>query len=128
VRTLGQFLLNDSGSFQSGLRTAGGARKPAYDAYALPVWLPSARIRAGQSLRVWGLVRAAPNNRRVQVSIQVRPRRGAPWRRVARRATTGTRDYLSTSVRVRRSGQLRLVWNGRHSRAAPFTVSSSTTR
>jgi hypothetical protein len=127
VRTLGQFLLNDSGSFQSGLRTAGGARKPAYDAYVMPVWLPSARIRAGQSLRVWGLVRAAPNNRHVQVSIQVRPRRGAPWRRVARRATTGTRDYLSTSVSVERSGQLRLVWNGRHSRAASFTVSSSTT-
>ncbi|HKE78818.1 MAG TPA: hypothetical protein VKB54_05890 [Solirubrobacteraceae bacterium] len=128
VRTLGQFLLKDSGSFQSGLRTAGGAPKPAYDAYALPVWLPSDRIRAGKSLRVWGLVRAAPNNRRVQVSIQVRRRRGAPWQRVARRATTGTRDYLSTSVRVQRSGQLRLVWNGRHSRAASFTVSSSTTR
>jgi hypothetical protein len=124
VRTLGQFLLRDAAPVQSGLRTADGAHKPSYDAYALPVWLPSSRVRAGRSLRVWGLVRAAPNGRRVRVSLQVRPRAGDPWQRVALRTTTGTRGYLSTTARVRRSGQLRLVWNGRHSRAASFTVSA----
>jgi hypothetical protein len=130
VRTLAQFLLVDAAPFQSGLRTSNGERKPAYDAYALPVWLPSPRVRAGRSLSVWGLVRAAPNGRRVRVSIQVRLRAGHPWRRVALRSTTGARGYLRTSVRVRRSGQLRLVWDGRHSRAASFRVtgSSSTTR
>jgi hypothetical protein len=124
VRTLAQFLLADAPPVQSGLRTAKGARKPAYDAYALPVWLPSATVRRGQRLSVWGLVRAAPNARRVQVSIQVRKGPGHPWQRVARRPTTATRGYVSTSVRVRESGELRLVWNGHHSRAAPFRVRS----
>jgi hypothetical protein len=127
VRTLAQFLLVDAKppvatTFQSGLRTTTGARKPAYDAYALPVWLPSRSAAAGRRLEVWGLVRAAPNGRRVQVSIQVRRGAGHPWRRVALRPTIALRGYVSTSVRVRRSGQLRLVWNGHHSRAAPFRV------
>jgi hypothetical protein len=52
----------------------------------------------------------------------VRSGPGHPWRRVALRPTVAARGYLSTSVRVRRSGQLRLAWNGRHSRAAPFRV------
>ena len=127
VRTLGQFLLVDAGSpvattFQSGLKTIKGERKPAYDAYALPVWLPSASVRAGHRLAVWGLVRAAPNGARVPVSIQVRAGPGHPWRRLARRSTKGPRGYLSTAVRVRRSGQLRLAWNGRHSRVVGFRV------
>jgi hypothetical protein len=127
VRTLGQYLLVDAGApvattFQSGLKTVAGDRKPAYDAYALPLWLPSPSIAAGRRLRVWGLVRAAPNGRRAQVSIQVRDGPGHPWRHLALRPTTGARDYLSTSVRVRRSGQLRLVWNGRRSRVVSFRV------
>jgi hypothetical protein len=129
VRTLGQFLLDDAGApvqttFQSGLRTAGGTRKPAYDAYALPVWLPSPRVRAGRPLKVWGLVRAAPNGRRVQVSIQVRRRGSDAWLRVAKRATSGPRGYLNTTVTVHDSGDLRLAWNGHRSRAAAFTVFS----
>jgi hypothetical protein len=127
VHTLAQFLLVDAGSpigttFQSGLRTRQGERKPAYDAYALPVWLPSPTVHAGRKLAVWGLVRAAPNDRHVQVSIQVRRRAGHPWQRIALRPTTGTRGYLSTTVRVRRSGQLRLVWNGHRSRVTSFRV------
>jgi hypothetical protein len=129
VRTLGQFLLNDAGppldtTFQSGLRTATGMRKPAYDAYALPVWLPSPRVRAGRPLKVWGLVRAAPNGRRVQVSIQVRRRGAKAWVPVAKHATSAPRGYLNTTVTVHDSGDLRLVWKGHHSRAAAFTVSS----
>ncbi|HEX7300672.1 MAG TPA: hypothetical protein VF257_16860 [Solirubrobacteraceae bacterium] len=127
VRTLGQFLLDDAGppvatTFQSGLRTAAGQPKPAYDAYALPLWLPSARVRAGQALAVWGLARAAPNNRRAQISIQVRRRGSQTWVPVARRPTSGPRGYLSTTVRVHSSGDLRLVWNGHRSRVASFTV------
>jgi hypothetical protein len=127
VRTLAQYLLVDAKppvatTFQSGLKTVAGARKPAYDAYALPVWLPSPSVAAGRRLRVWGLVRAAPNGRRVQVAIQVRDGPGHRWQRIARRPAAAARGYLSTSVRVRRSGQLRLVWDGRHSRAVSFRV------
>jgi hypothetical protein len=126
VRTLGQFPLKDGtpvdSTFQSGLRTAKGVRKPAYDAYALPVWLPSPRVSVGGKLKVWGLVRAAPNGRRAQVSIQVRRRGSSTWTRVAKRSTQGPRGYLMANVSVPGSGDLRLVWNGHHSRAARFTV------
>jgi hypothetical protein len=56
-------------TFQSGLKTRTGERKPAYDAYALPLWLPSRTVRKGRALDVWGLVRAAPEGRHVPVSI-----------------------------------------------------------
>src|SRR5439155_21429097 len=66
VRTLSQFLLRDDGgdiglTFQSGLLTHAGARKPSYDAFELPVYLPQTRFAPGHSLRVWGLARCAPN-------------------------------------------------------------------
>jgi len=126
VRTLGQFPLKDgtpvASTFQSGLRTANGVRKPAYEAYALPVWLPSPRVHTGGKLKVWGLVRAAPNGRRAQVSIQVRRAGSHAWTRVATRSTQGPRGYLTANVSVARSGDLRLVWHGHHSRAASFTV------
>jgi hypothetical protein len=127
VYTLGQFPLVDAGppvatTPQSGLRTAAGARKPAFDAYVLPVWLPSPTVKPGHKLSVWGLVRAAPRNRRVQVSIQVRRKGSGTWVRVARHATSGPRAYLDTTIPVTRSGDVRLVWNGHHSRAAAFTV------
>jgi Cellulase (glycosyl hydrolase family 5) len=126
VRTLGQFPLKDGTpvdtTFQSGLRTAKGVRKPAFDAYALPVWLPSPRVSAGHKLKVWGLVRAAPNDKRAKVSIQVRRRGSRTWTRVATRSTKGSRGYLTANVTVRSSGDLRLVWSGHRSRAAAFTV------
>ena len=53
VRTLGQFLLRDDGgdiglTFQSGLMTQGGERKPSYDAFELPVYLPQTRFAPGR--------------------------------------------------------------------------------
>jgi hypothetical protein len=56
------------------------------------------------------------------VRIQVRDRGAKAWRTVARRMTTGTRGYLSASVRVSRSGSLRLAWGKRRSRAAAFVA------
>ena len=106
VRTLAQFLLIDAPPVQSGLRTATGARKPAYDAYALPVWLPAPTVSRGGRLSVWGLVRAAPDGRRVQVSIQVRKGPGHPWQRVARRPDdrrAGLSERVGARAHVRRA-------------------------
>jgi hypothetical protein len=127
VHTLAQSALVDARppyapTLQSGLKTRAGERKPAYEAYALPVWLPSPRVRRGRALDVWGFVRAAPEGRHVAVSIQVRRGPGHSWLRVAKRTTTGIRGYLRASVHVPRSGQLRLAWDGHHSRAAAFRV------
>ena len=45
-------------TYQTGLLFEDGARKPAYDAYRLPLTAPR-RVRQGQTVRLWGLVRPA---------------------------------------------------------------------
>ena len=42
------------GGFASGLIFYGGARKPGYNAYRLPLFLPVTSTRTGRSLEVWG--------------------------------------------------------------------------
>ena len=63
-----QFLLDDPnptknvpefGGFASGLIFYGGARKPGYNAYRLPLFLPVTSTWPGRSLEVWGCVRPA---------------------------------------------------------------------
>jgi hypothetical protein len=132
VRTLAQFLLIDDGepvsrTFQSGLMDIQGRKKPSFRAYLLPVHLPRPSVRRGQRLRVWGLVRGAPNGRAQRVRIEVRDRGATRWRRVRGVLTDARRGALETSVAVRRSGHLRLVWRSptgtlRSSRSAPFRV------
>ena len=47
------------GGFTSGLLFANGTPKPGYDAYRLPLYLPSVSARRGRALEVWGCVRPA---------------------------------------------------------------------
>lgn len=114
VRTLSQFLLVDDdpavpASFQSGLiRRGSGSRKPSFGAYRLPVWLPRPSVRRGRAVRVWALLRPAVNGLPATAEIQHRPRGSKRWRRVKRVTTRDRRNYLMTSVRVRRSGHLRV--------------------
>ena len=48
-----------SAGFASGLILYGGGRKPGYNAYRMPVFLPVTSTRRGRSLEVWGCVRPA---------------------------------------------------------------------
>ncbi|HEX6390297.1 MAG TPA: hypothetical protein VFZ89_12635, partial [Solirubrobacteraceae bacterium] len=123
VQTLTQFLLVDAArpkpsesggagyatTFQTGLKFASGKKKPSYDAYALPLFLPSTTQARGGRLRVWGLVRPARRLRASQrVSIQLRSRgRYRTLRTVRTRRASG---ILDVRVRVPRRGSLRLAW------------------
>jgi hypothetical protein len=131
VRTLAQFLLVDDGppigtTFQSGLMTADGKPKPAFNSYAMPVWLPREHLRRGERLPVWGLVRAAPDGQAQRVALQIRNRGATAWRTVQTVTSDARRGYLSTRIAVRRSGSLRLAWvagaTTRLSRTASFSV------
>lgn len=126
VRTFAQFLLVDDrplpgvprdsprafgSTFQTGLTTLEGRRKPAYDAYRLPIHLPKPLVPRGRTLRVWGLVRAAPENRPTRVAVEVRTtRRGSRWRLRKTVTVANARHYVDTRVNVRTSGAARLVW------------------
>ncbi|MEA2299259.1 MAG: hypothetical protein QOF77_2195 [Solirubrobacteraceae bacterium] len=124
VRTLSQFLLRDDStrpgatalaragaSFQTGLEFHAGKRKPAYAAYRLPVYLPSATVRRNHRLRVWGFVRLSAYGTTQQVSVELRPSRGRAFRTIATVPSDGQRGYVDARVRIPTSGFLRLSWN-----------------
>jgi hypothetical protein len=127
VKTLAQFQLVDDplsvrAGFQSGLLTVRGRRKPAFAAYRLPIWLPRAKVRRGGAVPVWALLRPAPNGKPATAAVQFRPGRAGRWRTLRTVTTRSARNQLQTSVRVRRSGAVRVRYGGASSRAAVVTV------
>jgi hypothetical protein len=123
VQTLTQFLLVDAArpsgdatsagyatTFQTGLKFVSGKKKPAYDAYTLPIHLPQTTQARGGRLRVWGLVRPARRLRSSQrVAIQLRANgRLRTLRTVRTRRASGV---LDVRLRIPARGSLRLVWH-----------------
>ena len=137
MRTLDQFLLVDDrpipghprnsvaawgATFQSGLMHLNGRKKPAFNAYRLPIYLPTRSVRRGRTVRVWGLVRTAPNGQVQQVTVQFkRNGRGRKFRNIAVRPTEPSHGYLDTRVRVPGSGLVRLVWQEPGARKATYS-------
>jgi hypothetical protein len=115
VRTLSQFLLVDDdpaipASFQSGLLLRDSRTpKPAFDAYRLPIWLPSPRVRHGRSVRVWAQLRAAPNDQPATATVEYRQKGATAWRALKTLTVSTPRNYLETTVKFRRSGELRVT-------------------
>jgi hypothetical protein len=119
-----QFLLYDPnpltapeyGGFASGLIFYNGKRKPGYDAYRLPLFLPNTTARnPRQSLELWGCVRPAHFARldtglpqQVQVQFQ-RGSRGA-WKTLRTVTETSPRGYFDLHIAFPGSGSVRLVW------------------
>jgi hypothetical protein len=140
VRSVAQFLLFDSApdtrytpkdfaywdTFQTGLLYLNGTPKPAFTAYAMPIWIPSAKFARGARVFVWGELRAAPHNRRQSARIQWRSAKGS-YRTLATVSTSSIRGYLTARVRPPGTGLIRIAWTsarGRtiYSRAAPVSL------
>ncbi len=112
VRSVAQYLLFDEpapGSFQSGLRFAGGAPKPALPAYRLPIWV----TRRGATVRVWGRVRPAGRAGGAETVTVERRRRGR-WRALK---TVAAREDVLVRLRSPRAAW-RLRWGEATSRVA----------
>ena len=125
VRTLAQFLLLDDEppverTFQSGLKTLGGRRKPAYGAYRRPIHVVDRRLRRGQALTVWGLDRTVADGSRPRAQVQFRRRGSSRWRTVATARGDAGKGYVLRRLRAPGIGAVRLLWSGRASR--PVTV------
>jgi hypothetical protein len=135
IRSWSQFLLVDDGpitsepvgsprywgTFQTGLIGLDGRHKPAYDAYRLPIFVPSPRSRSGR-FSVWGGVRPASNGKKQRVTLQYRRRGSGAFAKLRTVTTKNARGYVQTKVKLRASGQLRLSWNGSTSRVVSVTV------
>jgi hypothetical protein len=118
VRAIGQFLLVDDrpkpgarrgsraywSTFQTGLMYLSGKPKPAFDSYALPIWLPSA---GHGHVTVWGQVRPAHESQQVTVDLQYQRRGSATWTTVRE---IQTRGFLLTRLSLPVAGLVRLAW------------------
>jgi hypothetical protein len=116
VRTLAQFLLYDDKepialTFQSGLLSRSGERKPSFGAYRLPAYAPR-KVRRGRAFGVWGALRPAP----MGTTALIERRSGGGWRFVRRFVTGNPRGYFTARVRLRSDAVLRVRWGDQVSR------------
>jgi hypothetical protein len=119
-----QYLLEDPnprkapeyGGFASGLMFYGGAHKPAYNTYRLPLFLPFTTVSRGHSLEVWGCVRPAHFARLdtagtpQQVQIQFQRGSGGAFTTLRTVTVTNVRGYIDLRITFPASGSVRLAW------------------
>jgi hypothetical protein len=125
IATTMQYLLMDPnprgnvpefGGFASGLEFYGGARKPSYDAYRLPLYLPITSTRSGGTLEVWGAVRpahyaAADSGLPQSVQIQFASASTGTFAPVETVPIDDPRGYFDVRVPFQSSGSVRLAWS-----------------
>lgn len=95
-----------------------GASKPGYDAYRLPIYVPSTSTGAGGSVTVWGCVRPAHfallDTRTPQTAnIQFQRGSSGSWTNVASVTISSLSQscYFRIPVKLPGSGALRLAYN-----------------
>ncbi len=121
IKSYMQFLLNDppivtgQGLFASGLLTAGGAQKPTYSAYRLPLYLPVTTFKRAQNVEVWGGVRPAgfmtSDTHTVQrVQIQLQPSSRGSFKTINTVRIASRQGYFDIHMKFPSSGTVRLIW------------------
>jgi hypothetical protein len=123
-----QYLLEDPnprvgvpefGGFADGLEFFGGAHKPVmYDAYRMPLFLPSTRARRKHSLEVWGCVRPAAYEKHdthatQHVAIQFQRGSRGSFKTVKTLSITDGHGYFDVKFAFPASGSVRLAWASR---------------
>jgi hypothetical protein len=115
VRAFSQYLLRDDrpiagvsrtqryGGFESGLRFAGGRKKPAYAAFRLPLAVEA----YGPTDVLWGRVRPYPSQTKVTVLVQ--RKKGRKWR-VLRTLTTNHQGVYGLAARHHKRQRYRARW------------------
>ncbi len=122
VHALAQFLLVDDrpkagtkrgsraywGTFQSGLEYINGAHKPSYNAFQIPIWLPSAR--PGHRVTVWGQLRPAAHAALQYAGLQYAQARSKRWNTLRLIQTGNSQGFLVAHVAIPAKGVVRLAW------------------
>lgn len=103
------------GGFNSGLETAKGTKKPEFNAYRLPLYLPSTKARHGRSLEVWGCARPAHSEHAVTgqpQAVQIQFQRGSRGSFTTLRTLTvsDSRGYFDLRVTLPESGTVRVAY------------------
>ena len=119
VTMLIQFLIRDEpgvGGWQSGLFSIGGAAKPSYHAFALPLAEVS---RRGSRVTVWGQVRPGSGRRSYQMQRSV----GSAWRTVGGAARTGVGGTFVRTLTLPAGACIRIVAPAAAWASPPLTLS-----
>jgi hypothetical protein len=99
-------------TYQTGLLFADGRKKPAYDSYRLPFYVPT-NVPAGTRVTVWGRVR--PSGAAAQsVQLQFAPSGSTDFTDVGGIVTTDARGYFQSEVSPPGSGTWRFRWSPPH--------------
>jgi hypothetical protein len=113
VKSFSQYLLRDDkkrfgqgkterfGGFETGLRRANGAKKPAYDAFMLPLRVSE----AGSSHVLWGRVRPATE----AVDVTIQRDTGDGWKRLTTTRTVAG-GVFGLATRARDDARYRVRW------------------
>jgi hypothetical protein len=118
LKSFDQFLITDPPGttvFATGLKTAAGQPKPAFDAFRMPLYLPVTRGAANQPLLVWGEVRPAPDaarttHRRQQVEVQFRAASGGDFTTLTTVPLSNPNGYFEIRQVFPSTGSVRLRW------------------
>jgi hypothetical protein len=106
--------------FQTGLFTADGKPKPAYDGFRLPL----AVRRSGSRVSMWGLVRPATGATTATIEVHSK---GSSWHALTT-VQTDARGYFTKSANYVSGREWRLVWkaaNGTTYRGSPTRAYTS---
>jgi hypothetical protein len=120
-----QYLLLDpaNGKFASGLEVANGKHLATFDAFEVPLYMPTTKAGQPSSLVVWGGARPAPsaadalshplsaNGLADQVEIQFQPGSRGRFSTVQTVTITNPRGYFEVRQAFMRSGSVRLAWS-----------------
>jgi hypothetical protein len=135
VRSVAQFLLYDAApnalftpnqydywdTFQTGLLFQNGQPKPSFDAYRVPIWIPSTHFVKGSKTFIWGQVRPADQLLSQSVQIQWRSSKGS-YQTLTTARTGSYTGFLTASVKLPGNGYVRLDYQGMYSRAVPVVA------
>ena len=103
-------------SFDTGLENPNGSHKPGYDAYRMPLFLPTTSTHAGQKVEIWGGVRPAGYARldtgQAQ-SVQIQFQRGSSgaWQTIDTVAIKNSKGYIDVHLALPATGAVRLAWS-----------------
>ena len=97
--------------------------KPAYAAWAMPLWLPTTSMRKGKQVEVWGGARPAHFAKAPQ-RVRIRFRSGSKGAFKTLKTVTlrNKRGYFDIKMSFPSSGQVKTLWNGKDSRTQNIRV------
>jgi hypothetical protein len=135
VVSFNQYLLQDSppvtgslySAFASGLIFANNTVKPGFDAYRLPLWIPTPKAGRGQSITLWGCAKPAHLYGPTQVAVEFQPASSGAFMQVAS-ISVGQSCVFRTNVTLAESGTVRLAYtypdlsSTVHSRSVRVTI------